>query len=82
MVAYSCGIDQNLLLQKTKLQLKKLGQMDENTAMYIRQSLKNSFQSQKAIHWTQRMNFSCSEKLNSHAISLTFNIRSKHRLNK
>ena len=27
-----------------------------NTVIYMRQSLKNSFQSQKAIHWTQRMN--------------------------
>ena len=50
----------------------------------MRQSLKNSFQGQKVIHSTQCMNkkFSHSKKLVHRATLLTFNIRSKRRLNK
>ena len=32
MVAYSCGLDQNLLLQKNPVTMKKKFQTDENTA--------------------------------------------------
>ena len=72
MFAYTCGIDQIFFLTKTKFEFKKkMGQMHEirlKTVIYIRQSAKNSVQSQKVIHESQRMikNFSRSEKISSH----------------
>ena len=67
MVAYSCGIDQYLLLQKTKSLKKNLDQMDENTdknCHLYEQSLKkvkNSFTQRSAL----TKNFSRSEKVSS-----------------
>ena len=57
-VTNSCSIDENLFLQKKNKFTKKLKQIDENTAKnchHMRKSLKNTFQSQKIIHSTQRM---------------------------
>ena len=54
MVSFSSGIDRNLLLQETKLQLKKnwaiWTKKRLKTVIYMRKSLKNSFQSRKVIH--------------------------------
>ena len=54
--------------------------------IYMRQSLKNYFQNQKVINWTECMNKKRSLrkkfKISSHGKLLTFTIRTKRRLNK
>ena len=88
MAAYSCSIDQNLLLQRNQVKIKNFGQMDENTAknchLYAPLSQKLISKSKSySLNATHEQKTSLAQKrLVQTAIFITFTIRSKRRLNK